>query len=177
MATIDANPSSPTMNCYVDLDFADAYFDARFDFYDDSDLGNQTWASFDPIKKTALLISATNDLESFNFGGLKTIRTQPLKWPRQALFDFEAIPVDKLTVPNKIKQATCELAYWKFREGDRTADDYTQAQLESMKVGPLDIKMNPTARRFPQKVLDYINGIGPGIIITGGGTAARRIIL
>lgn len=177
MATINADPTSQDMNCYVDMDFADAYFDTRFDFYDDSDTGNTAWASFPDEKKIALLISATNDLESFNFGGLKTIRTQPLKWPRQALFDFEAIPVDKLTVPNKIKQATCELAYWKFREGDRMVDDYSQSQLESMKAGPLDIKLNPSSKRFPQKVLDYINGIGPGIIITGGGTAARRIIL
>jgi hypothetical protein len=154
---IDANPISPTMNSYCDLAVADTYFAFRF--------GGEAWADFDEAKKEALLVRATNRLETLKYGGLKFVRTQPLLWPRSGIYDDEGNLYAPNILPTKLKQATCEMALWYWTEEDRYFSDVDLDQVESYKVGPLDVKAKQGAKALPQEALDLISSIGQGTLL------------
>jgi hypothetical protein len=163
---IDATPSSSTMNCYTDVAFADAYFALRY--------GAEAWVDFDTTKKEALLVRATNTLDTFKFGGLKTSRTQPLLWPRQGIFDDEGYWYDKTVVPVKVQKATCELALWYWTEDDRFFSDIELSQLESWKAGPADVKAKKGALDLPKTVMELLTSIGTGVFLGTNDTSGPR---
>jgi hypothetical protein len=154
---IDANPLSPNMNAYCDLAFANAYFTFRY--------GAEAWADFDDFKKEALLVRATNTLDTLRYGGLKFSKTQPLLWPRTGIYDDEGTLYSINTVPVKIKQATCEMAHWFWTEDDRYFSDTEIQQVNAYKVGPLSVTAKNGAKAIPQAALDLISAIGAGTLI------------
>ena len=100
---LDADPASATMNCYVTVAEADDYFEARFDPLDEGEDGNSAWLGFSDTKKTALLVSASRDLDNFTYGGLPVENVQPMKWPRKNVYMHDSLavyPTDEL--PAKI---------------------------------------------------------------------------
>lgn len=164
---IDANPASSTMNSYCDLTFADEYFSLRF--------GAEAWADFEEAKKEALLVRATNKLDTFKYGGLKTSRTQPLMWPRQGIYDDEGNPYPQSVVPVKVKAATCEMAFWYWTEDDRFISDTDAGQIESYSAGPLSVKAKAGANDFPKIVTDMLSSIGEGTLLLGSVSGARTM--
>jgi hypothetical protein len=180
--TIDAGPQSPTMNCYLTIAEADEYFSSRWDYYDSENNGGagvSTWQSFDSEKKTALLVTATRTLEGWRYVGLKAVRTQPLLWPRQLVYDWEAKPYLTTEVPEKVKWATCEMAYWIWNQTERILDDWTADQLSTFKVGPLDLTRDPRYKKMNLRVLDLFFAMGPDVLMQAGtsGSTAKRIVL
>ena len=179
--TLDAGPQSPTMNCYLTLAEADDYFTTRFDYYDEQNGGTgvSTWGAFSDEKKTALLVSSTRILEGWRFVGLKAVRTQPLLWPRQLVYDWEAVPYTPLAVPVKVKWATCELAYWIWNQTERTLDDWTQDQFAEYEVGPLKLKKDPHYKRMNLQVFDLFGAMGPDVLMLAGSydNRAKRMVL
>lgn len=168
--TLDADPSSATMNCFATLEEADDYFEARFDPLDESDDGNSAWPEFSEIKKTALLVTASRELDTFTYGGLPTKYTQPMKWPRTNVYGQDGVyllPGD--AIPTKLKEAVFELAYWRWTESDRAFSDTDLQQIESYKAGPVDYKALTGAKTFPVKVVALLNAIGPGAYLGGAG--------
>jgi hypothetical protein len=163
----DANPASATMNSYTSVEFADDYFALHFK-------GNEAWIAFTTSQKQSLLVSATTILDTFSYGGLKTVRTQPLQWPRQGIYDDEGNAYSSADQPFKVKQATCELAYWIWTEGDRTLDDTTVTQYESFSAGPLTVKMRKPVS-YPQNVLDLLNSVGTGTLLSTGKSGATSL--
>jgi len=157
---IDANPLSATMNAYCDVAFADAYFTFRF--------GGEAWIGFDVEKKEALLVRATNTLDTFSYGGYKKSGSQPLKWPRSGLVDDEGYSVSETTVPQKVKQATCEFAFWMWTEEDRLLSDTDLRQVESFNAGPADIKAKKSPALYPTIALDMIRSMGQGFLLSTG---------
>lgn len=176
---LDANPQSQTMNSYVTTAEADDYFSTKYDFYDSENGGSgfETWANFSQEKKEGLLISATRILDSWRYAGLKSVRTQPLMWPRQLIFDFEAVMYSPLVVPPKMKQATCEMAYWIWNQSERMMDDWSAEQFSNFEVGPLKLQTSQASQKISLLVLDLIRSIGPGVLLTAGhyDTSAKRI--
>lgn len=160
---IDSNPASPTMNCYVSVAEADDYFSVKFG-------AAEAWAEFTEDEKVALLYGATNALETFQFDGQRTVRTQPLKWPRKLIYNEESVQQPADEVHPKIKIATFEMAFWKWTEDERPATDAELFQLKSSKVGPLDYQFKDGFQYIPPHIVDIIKSIGPGVLISAPGT-------
>lgn len=151
-----STPSDPTSNSYLSVVEADEYFYSRF--------GADTWFEFSTQQKQQLLVTSTRDIDLTVFGGSKTTNTQALQWPRALIFDNENRPVTG--IPRKLMEATCELALWKWSEGDRMLSDVELQQVDSFKAGPLDIKVKNTAMIFPSKVDQLLKSIGPGVVVS-----------
>ena len=168
--TFDADPVSANMNSYVSVSDADDFFAAKYIPADDDQ-----WSDLDEAIKQALLCSATRVLETFEYGGLKNSRTQPLKWPRQGMYTNEGVAWPHSTVPEPMKQALCEQAYWLWTEKDRVLDDTTMMQVDTFKAGPLNLKLRKNAVVYiSPEALGLINSMGTGTLIntgyTGGAT-------
>lgn len=159
---IDSNPASPTMNCYVSVAEADDYFSVKF--------GAEAWADLEETTKVALLYGATNSLETFQFDGQRTLRTQPLKWPRKLIYNEESVEQSSNVVHPMVKLATFEMAYWKWTEADRPATDAELFQLKSSKVGPLDYQFRDGFDYVPPHIVDMLKSIGPGVLMKAPGS-------
>lgn len=152
--TFDSTPSGLSANSYASLEQADDYFSSRF--------RGDSWFEFTDVQKQQLLVSSTRDIDTALFSGYKTIRTQPLEWPRTGLYDREGNAITG--IPTKLIEAVCELAVWKYSEEDRMLSDIDLQQVESFKAGPLDIKVKASAMVFPIKVEQLLKSIGPQIL-------------
>lgn len=164
--TFDASPSSATMNSYTSVEFADDYFMGSFK--------GTGWADLDLAVKQGALVQATNFLETFVYSGLKSSRTQPLQWPRQGMYDNEGNAYSPATVPVKVQQALCEMAFWIYNEENRTLDDTTLLQFNSFKAGPLDVAISAKAITVPREVLWLLNALGQGTVISTPDTGSKK---
>jgi hypothetical protein len=171
--TFDADPASPAANAYVSVADADDYFAGRYD-------PDQAWTTFDEATKQALIVSATRDLDALTWGGLLASTAQPLAWPRQGVFDAEGRQYPSDDFPARLQAATLELAAWKWTEPDRYLSDVDLAQVESVSVGPLDVKALKGAATFPPAVSALLRAMGPGVVIGGlpgqGATSMRMYL-
>ncbi len=71
------------------------------------DISGQTSA-----QKTAALLVATEYLDdNYDFVGYRKDENQANKWPRTGAYNSEGILLDQDNVPQKVKNATIELAY------------------------------------------------------------------
>lgn len=84
-------------NSYITTDELTAYADSR---------GLQISAT----NLEPLIIKAMDYLESRGFAGVRTYENQSLSFPRQGLY-VDNIEVAKDSIPAKLKQALCQLAY------------------------------------------------------------------
>jgi hypothetical protein len=103
-----------TANSFVSLDDADEYLDAR--------LNASAWNDEDDEdQKVRALIEATRELTVLAWEGSRTTTTQKLAWPRQyatdpdkpnpsQLGDIALLYFDDDEIPQRVKDATCELA-------------------------------------------------------------------
>lgn len=87
---------------YADSSFYKSYFNAR-----NIDVSGQTDSAID----AALLIATEYLDDNFDFVGFRVDEDQANKWPRTSAYNSEGILLDQVNVPNKVKNATCELAY------------------------------------------------------------------
>lgn len=163
---IDTLPLSPTMNAYCDVAFADAYFTFRF--------GGEAWLGFDIEKKEALLVRASLTLDTWSYGGYKKSGTQPMKWPRSGLVDDEGYSVSDTTVPTRVKQAACEMAYWMWTEEDRLMSDTDLRQIDSFSAGPLDVTAKKGAMTTPAACTDLIRSLGKGFLLSTGDDGSAK---
>jgi hypothetical protein len=154
------------MNCYTDVAYADTYFSLRF--------GAEAWADFDEPKKESLLVRASNMLETFKYGGLKTSRLQPLLWPRRGIYDDEGTSYSTSVVPAKVQQAACELAIWYWTEEDRYFSDVDLGQLTSLEAGPLKVTAKKGPLDMPKQVAELLSSMGTGIYLGTSDVSGAR---
>lgn len=168
---LDADPQSATMNCYATVAESDDYFAARYGaFGPDAEGATVAWADLDEAIKTALLVTASNVIDTFDFDGQRTVRTQPLKWPRKLVYNEEQVQQPSDVVLPKVKQAVFEMAWWKWTEGERPATDAELMQLKASKQGPLDYTFKEGVGTVPAIVVDTLKSIGPGVLMNAPGT-------
>jgi hypothetical protein len=89
---------------YISRSFADSYHRAR---------GNTAWAAFDSPTKEALILKATEFLDSeFYFMGEPTYPETPqaLEWPRAGVFNENVVEFASDALPVALQRATAELA-------------------------------------------------------------------
>jgi len=109
-------------NSYISVADADDYFLTR--------LNSAKWTSSTPTDKENALITATTMIDClYIFNGEKTDPAQPLEFPRDGATE----------IPDKIKLATCEQAFYLLSVGDVTipsasAEGVKKATLGSMSV-------------------------------------------
>ena len=161
--SLDSDPTSPAFNCYVSVANATDYFAGRF--------GAEKWAEFTLEQQAALLATATREIDNLRFDGLKAVATQPLSWPRQLLEDHEGQVIPNNVIPKKLKDAVCELALWKWTEGDRWFSDTDLGQVKQYKVPGVEVVASTNPERFPRIVTELLDAIGPGIVSVPTGRA------
>jgi len=165
----DSTVGGSSSNSYVSVESANDYFEAHLD--------GEQW-KLPASKKQAALTMATNRINRERFSGAPTTTSQRLQWPRSYVVSKNSTPyagdvntfaggnyfVDNTIIPLELEQATYELAlfYIKKADGQFTANDDELETLESMKIGPLDVKYKSSARgdRLPQQVKDLLSSIG-----------------
>jgi hypothetical protein len=153
--TIITTVGGSTSNSYVDIAEADAYFLTR--------VGATAWVDLEDEQKEAYLLTAARQLEVTIWSGTKLHRaTQSMSWPRIGIYDFDANIING--IPEKLKQAQLEFAYWNLTEADRFLSDTDVQQLSNFKAGPLDVTLQPGAVFFPPIVEQLMYAIGPGVI-------------
>ena len=155
--TFDSTPSSSVSNSYLSVQEADDYFAGRF--------GADKWMTFTNTQKQQLLVTASKQLDTAVYGGRRAEQIQSMQWPRFGLVDGDGYAISDLVIPAKMKEATCEMAYWIWTEEDRLLSDTEILQVDTYKVGPLDIQVNKERIVLPPKVEEMIKSIGPGVLV------------
>jgi len=116
-------------NSYINVADADLYFADR--------LNSDFWDTINPVtKKDLALIQATKMIDFQRFKGAKTVLTQALSFPRTGLID-DGVVVDSLVVPQKIIDATCELALYLLQDDYSAPDDLLE--FGNVKVGSIEV--------------------------------------
>lgn len=158
--TFNSTISDPAANSYISVEDADEYFGGKWQ--------SSTYDDLDTTSKEQLLVTATRKLETFKFAGDITDPNQALQWPRKDLIDARGIAVPSNTMPRFLNMAVCEMAHWILSEDDRMISDVDLSQVEKFKAGPLDLTFRPQPQEFPQFVLDLLDMISPGVVVSTG---------
>jgi hypothetical protein len=95
---------------------------------------------------------------------MKLGRTQSLQWPRSYLLDTNGYQLTG--IPEKLKEAVCEMAYWIWSEGDRILSDTEILQVDSYNVGPINVSVNQKRVVLPPAVEALLNSMGPGVLLS-----------
>jgi DnaT-like ssDNA binding protein len=151
-ADIDATVGGGSSNSFVTADEFTAYTDTRLniDAYTNASSGDRDKA----------LMEATRELNVLRYGGNKATTGQALLFPRFLLIDPDSMWYtfyDSAIIPQRIKDATCELALEFLKGGttDMASLDQTIG-IKSETVGPIRTEYtDPTQRaqgiaRFPR---------------------------
>lgn len=157
MATLDADPTSATFNCYATLAQGIDYHSKR--------LHNTAWTNAGSTDKQKALMWATRQLDTLKWRGVRTSGTQNLEFPRRGLSYYESAPVggydyevvdisgigyfvkieiSDTTVPAFLRDATCELAMY-LLDSDTTAPTGTEGY-ERIKVDVIDLQIKASDR-------------------------------
>jgi hypothetical protein len=177
-ATIVATAGSATANSFVTEAEMTAYCDAR--------LNAAIWTADEA--QVAALIEATRDINLMVFKGTRVTRVQALAWPRdwainpdqpevEYIGNIELMYFPNNAVPQRVKDATCELALQYLKQGgtDLAVADPNAGVIEST-VDVLTTRWaSPQSKpeglgRFP-RVLQYL---GPLLENGGGGMSLLR---
>ncbi len=142
--TLDADPSSPTFNCFCSTCDAEDFFMKR--------LWDDAWRDAEEAEKEMALLWATRLLDTLKWKGYRTSNTQNLSWPRAGvvyndsdtytvtgILIYPDITIDSTTVPQQIKDSTAELALWML-QSDVTAptgnEGYKRIKVDVIELEP-----------------------------------------
>lgn len=156
--TIVATAKSSTANSYVTLAEAEAYMVGR--------LAVTNWDAATDDEKNRSLKMATDELEKYEYKGIRTTQAQRLQWPRYDVLDRDGWAYDQDTVPRPIKEATYELAL-ALTDGTYEIVPNQLAQFERVRVGSLDISPRDSYQAAP--LPDPIRRLIAPLLLSGGG--------
>lgn len=123
-------------NSHVSVTDADTYFRNR---------DNTTWLDTDVAAKEAALVEGTQYLDgSYRWKGTVAAASQSLSWPRADVVDREGRDLSSATVPEAIKDATCELALAQIG-GPLLPPLARGGRSTKEKVGPIEVSYAPGA--------------------------------
>lgn len=132
-------------NSYATVAEADAYFSDRLDV--------AAWAQAGAAEKAQALVTATRLLDTLHWTGVAVSETQPLAFPRSGMF-FDPrlgmdIQLEDAIVPNRVIQATFELAYH-LLNNDGLLDD--TGTVQNLSVGSINLTRVLAPNKFPASV-------------------------
>lgn len=122
-------------NSFLSQDDASTYLDAR--------LNSSAWSGASSSDKDRALISASRYLSRLEWDGRRATSTQALSWPRflvQNPDDPNLNYFSQTEIPQRVKDATCELALEMLKAGatDILGEDSSLA-VKSETVGPISV--------------------------------------
>lgn len=127
-----------TSNAYCTKDEADEYHEMR--------LHNTTWTTAATATQEAAIMWATKLLDNnISWDGLKYTEDQALEWPRDGVYDRGGYEIDVDEVPQFLKDATAEFAFWLIAS-DLTSDDPSKGY-RRIKAGSLELEVNRWDRK------------------------------
>lgn len=113
--TLDPTPGGASANTFVSLAEATAYLGNR--------LNSGAWTAASPDDQSRALIEATRKISTMIWQGSRATDTQALSWPRFLAPNPDGVTItwwayyDPAIIPQRIKDATCELALEFLRAG------------------------------------------------------------
>lgn len=144
---------------YVTVADADAYF---------LKLNNSVWDALDVEDKEAGLRAATQYIDStYNFIGCLVSNQQPIMWPRTAAIDNAGRLLSITTIPQRLKDATCEAAL-QHNSGALLAS--TDRETSSEKVGSIEVSyfQGQNSKKYP-----LVNVLLKDLVSGGAGKLTR----
>lgn len=154
-------------NSYVELSEADDYWELRND---------ASWAALSDDAKTAALVQAAQYLDYvYRWIGDRYSSTQAMSWPRVVFFDADFRAMYANVIPQRIKDAQCELAREAAINGTLLAAQDRGGRVQNETLGPLSVTYFADAeakREFPLVdaiLADLIAGT------TGGGLTLNAV--
>lgn len=160
---LNATAADPAANAYCLTAEADAYHLSRG--------FNPEWTAALTGAKELAIVWATRLLDQLEWNGIKwhlLPGSQALRWPRAGVFDQDNVLVDYQSIPQWLKNATAEWAFFLIKD-DRTLDPGGIVPL-NLKVGPIELK-NLQRNPVPASVLEIIR---PYLRYTPGGNELVR---
>lgn len=149
---LDATAGGSASNSYCTYAEATAYHAKRF--------LNTTWLDNASADCEKVLMWATRLMDQLNWHGRKNVLAQSLRWPRVGCVDREGFPVSYTDIPQVIKEACAEWAFYLLTE-DRTLDEGGLTEVGG-KVGPITNPQMYVRKSMPDGVRDmlapYISG-------------------
>jgi hypothetical protein len=144
--SLDTTISGASANSYVTVDEFQSYWVTRLVPSDQASPD-----SFGPDDVELALLAAALDIDDQQYLGRKTVVTQSMRFPRStslntfsfgtnALYDDEGQPVATDTIPQKVKDAQCEQAYFRLLNPDSGADD-DLSEFEQVGLGNGEIQV------------------------------------
>jgi hypothetical protein len=110
--TITATVGSASANSYATLAEAETYMEAR--------LNGTLWDASTDDNKNRALVEAARELDPLGWDGYRVDDTQAMSWPRSWVVNPDDPNRDyygSTTVPQRVKDAQCELAFQFIKSG------------------------------------------------------------
>jgi hypothetical protein len=166
--TLDATVGGAAANTFAT--------DAEADDYIGNRLNSGAWSAASEDDQARALIEATRELSTMIWQGSRATDTQALSWPRFLAPNPDGVTItwwayyDPAIIPQRIKDATCELALEFLRAGTSDiASTDTAAGVIEKTVDVLTTRWQPGQRplglnRFPRvmKLISPLLSIGTG---------------
>lgn len=119
--TIVTDASGSSSNSYITLTEANNYFEAVLWF-------DSLWDALTDAQKNARIVQAARAIDRLNFDGARYLDEQAMEFPR----DITDQSTDDGEIPQKVKDAQCELIIWQYQhldsstgEPDRQVDEFS----------------------------------------------------
>ena len=150
---LDTTVGGASANSYASLAEFNSYWTGRM-----IPTGQAAPSTFSDADKESQLKQATIELDLLRYRGRQKTETQALKWPRTELYTDEGWVVDSDTIPQKIKDAQCELAYALLLEPALTdGDGLDRFSGVSFGGGQVSLTPRPGAEsHMPRRVLKLL---------------------
>jgi hypothetical protein len=131
---------------------------------------NSVWEEAEKGDREKVLMWATRLMDQLKWRGYQVADTQALRWPRGGCNNREGYAIDSTSVPNVIKEACAEWAFYLLTE-DRTLDEGGLVELGG-KVGPISNAPMYARKAMPDGVRDML---APFITSTAGAGRVTRV--
>ncbi len=164
--TVEDGTGLAAANSYATVEEADTYTTSIYG-------ASTAWAGLDTEGKQMCLIQATQYLDNSYQGqwrGNRANETQALAWPRSSMEDDDGYAIDSDVVPQKLKDACCELAL-RVAAGDALHGVVTQTGSvikESKTIGPITVSKEYASAKPAGYLYPKVAALVRGLIYVGG---------
>lgn len=138
---------------YCSQDYADDYFEPT--------ASKAIWNALTDEQKENLLSWATRFLDQkAKWKGSLTSETQALRWPRTGVYTRDKIAIGSTTIPQQLKDATCEVAKFLIDNdptGGQDVDNFKRIAVDVIEIEYQDMTSQTT---FPSQINSILAGIG-----------------
>jgi len=130
--TIDALASGTSSNSYITLTEANTYFEAVPWF-------DSLWDALTDDQKNARIVQAARAIDRLNLEGARYLDDQMMEFPR----DLTDQSTNDGEMPQKVKDAQCELIIWQYQHMDSATGD-ADRQVDEVSLGKGEIHVKYT---------------------------------